>query len=141
MVEMEVCEDGGEGKRDMKLTSSELVEKLKLEMSILADGGHGRSVRTPWRAMEYFRDSVTCLNFGKAKRVHQRAECLLSEFVNSSHKNDAIPCHLIPLNPQGETIESLLRTGDLKKLEELLLDWLDRTIRRLETESTEGSML
>ena len=43
----------------MELTKEEVfIEKLKLERSILADGGYGRSVRTPWRPTEYFRDSI-----------------------------------------------------------------------------------
>ena len=41
----------------MQLTKEEVIEKLKLEKSILADGGYGRSVRACCMA----RRLVTCL--------------------------------------------------------------------------------
>ena len=33
----------------------ETLEQLKLERSILKDGGYGRSVRTPWKPTSLFR--------------------------------------------------------------------------------------
>ena len=43
----------------------EIIQQLKLEKSILEDGGYGRSVRTPRKPTIYSRDSITCLNHGE----------------------------------------------------------------------------
>ena len=120
----------------MSTLNSEIIQKLKLERSILVDGGYGRSVRTPWQPTEFFRDSITCLNFGEVEKVHPCTQCVLATWVNSSHDHEAFPCHFIPLNSEGETIDSLLRAGDTKKLEELLLSWLDQTIQQLEVKNS-----
>jgi hypothetical protein len=114
----------------MELTKEEILEKLKLERSILVDGGYGRSVRTPWRPSEYFRDSVSCLNMGESEKVHPCTECFSINYVHPAHRDKELPCHMIPLNAEGETIYSLLRIGDGEKLEQLLLEWLDTTIQR-----------
>lgn len=114
----------------MELTKEEIIEKLKLEKSFLADGGYGRSVRTPWRSPEYFRDSISCLNVGESEKVHPCTECFLINYMHPAQRNKDLPCHMIPLNAEGETIYSLLRIGDVEKLEQLLLEWLDKTIEQ-----------
>ncbi len=43
-----------------------------------------------------------------------------------------MPCHHIPLNPEGETAETLAENQ--LKLEEALENWLRATIRRIEQE-------
>jgi hypothetical protein len=110
---------------------NEILEQLKLERSILRDGGYGRSVRTPWKPTTLFRDSVTCLNFGEAVKKHPCDECLLWEWVPESGQQEDIPCHHIPLNAQGDTIATL-EHADRERAERALLDWIDTTIRRLE---------
>jgi len=118
----------------MPLTKEEIIQKLRLEKSILVDGGYGRSVRTPWRATEYFRDSITCPNVGESEKVHPCSECFLIEYVHPVRKDLNLPCHFVPLNAEGETINSLVRQGDLERLEEVLAQWIDATIKRLEQE-------
>jgi hypothetical protein len=54
----------------------------------------------------------------------------LINYVHPAHRDKELPCHMIPLNAEGETIYSLLRVGDVEKLEQLLLEWLDTTIER-----------
>ena len=129
----DACADRGRV-RNMQLTKQEIIDKLKLERGILADGGYGRSVRTPWRATEYFRDSITCPNVGEEEKVHPCSECFLIEYVHPACKDLNIPCHFIPLNAEGDTIDSLLQRGDTAKLEEALLHWIESTIKRLEHE-------
>jgi hypothetical protein len=118
----------------MQHTKEEIIHKLKLERSILVDGGYGRSVRTPWRPNQYFRDSITCPNVGESEKVHPCSECFLIEYVHPACKDLNIPCHFIPLNPEGDTIDSLLRQGSTARLEEGLLQWVESTIQRLEQE-------
>jgi hypothetical protein len=110
----------------------EIIEQLKLERDILKDGGYGRSVRTPWKPTTLFRDSVTCLNFGETVKKRPCNECLLWEWVPEACRHEDIPCHFIPLNEDGDTVESLEEEGDREKAERALLGWLEKTIGRLE---------
>jgi len=110
----------------------EILEQLKLERSILKDGGYGRSVRTPWKPTALFRDSITCLNFGEPVRKHPCSECLLWSWVPEPGRQEDIPCHHIPLNDQGDTIATLEGEADREEAERSLLTWLDATIQRLE---------
>jgi hypothetical protein len=116
----------------------EILDELKLQRSILQDGGYGRSVRTPWKPTALFRDSVTCLNFGEAVRKHPCSECLLWEWVPETHQNEEIPCHHIPLNEKGDSIATLQEEADRDRAEQALLAWLDATIERLEERLRRG---
>jgi hypothetical protein len=44
-------------------------------------------------------------------------------------------CRYIPLNPAGETVDSLYRTGTQEELERALRSWLMATIQELEESS------
>ena len=116
----------------------ETLDQLKLERSILRDGGYGRSVRTPWKPTSLFRDSVTCLNFGEAVRRPPCSECLLWSWVPESGQQGDIPCHHIPLNDKGDTIATLESGADREEAEQSLLNWLDATIQRLEEKLREN---
>jgi hypothetical protein len=109
-----------------------IISQLKLQRSILKDGGYGRSVRTPWKDERIFRDSITCLNVTEEVKKHPCNECLLWEWVPEDHKDEDIPCHFIPLNAQGKSIAELEEAGKREEAEQALLVWLDSTIARLE---------
>jgi hypothetical protein len=109
-----------------------IISQLKLQRSILKDGGYGRSVRTPWKEERIFRDSITCLNVTEEVKKHPCNECLLWEWVPEAHKDEDIPCHFIPLNEQGKSIAELEEAGKREEAEQALLVWLDSTIARLE---------
>jgi hypothetical protein len=110
----------------------EIISQLKLQRSIVKDGGYGRSVRTPWKEERIFRDSITCLNVTEQVKKHPCNECLLWEWVPEDHKDEDIPCHFIPLNEQGKSIAELEEAGKREEAEQALLVWLDSTIERLE---------
>jgi hypothetical protein len=112
----------------------DIIEQLKLERSILQDGGYGSSVRTPTKEEQLFRDSITCLNVGQTVRRHPCTDCLLWEFVPNERQEEDIPCHHIPLTESRETIASLEEKGDRDAAQQALLAWLDRTIAQLEDE-------
>ncbi len=116
----------------MSVHLEEIIDQLKLERSILKDGGYGSSVRTPRKEETLFRDSVTCLNVGEAEKVHPCNECILWEWSSPQHRNEDIPCHFIPLNERGDTIHSLESAGERDKAESAVLEWLDSTIAELE---------
>jgi hypothetical protein len=109
-----------------------LLEVLKFELNFLEQGGYGRSVRTPWKATSLFQDSLTCLNYGEAEKVHPCEECLLYGFVPDASRNEKVPCHHIPLNRQGDTLASLDRRYNEPEMEEALMEWLRAMIARLE---------
>jgi hypothetical protein len=110
----------------------EIIDQLKVQRSILKDGGYGSSVRTPWKSLQLFRDSLTCLNFDEVVKKHPCSECLLWDWVPEEHRDDDIPCHAIPLNDQGDSIASLEDAAARDRAEQILLQWLDATIAYLE---------
>jgi hypothetical protein len=110
----------------------EVIDQLKVQRSILKDGGYGSSVRTPWKSLQLFRDSLTCLNFDEVVKKHPCSECLLWDWVPEEHRDDDIPCHSIPLNDQGDSIASLEDVAARDRAEQILLQWLDTTIAYLE---------
>jgi len=110
----------------------DLLEILRCELRFLEDGGYGRSPRAPWRATYIFEDSPTCLNFNNSAHPHPCSECALTQLVPLEHRDREIPCRYVPLNENGQTVDSLYHTGTQKELEEAVRDWLIREIARLE---------
>lgn len=117
-----------------RFNKKDIIDALKVEMSILEGGGYGRSVRTPRQETRLFRDSVTCLNVGETEKHQPCSECFLIEHVPETYREQEIPCRHIPLNAQGETIESLDTKGSREDAEQALLEWIRATIKRLEQE-------
>jgi hypothetical protein len=115
--------------------NSEMLDALRFELKFLEDGGYGRSPRTPWRASLIFEDSPSCLNFDDNTRPHPCAECLLMKFVPEAARDQERPCRLIPLDPEGRTIEHLYHYGTQAQLEESLGTWLKTKIGQLEAEA------
>ena len=116
----------------------DLLEVLKFELSFLEHGGYGRSVRTPWKPTSLFQDSLTCLNFGEPGHTHPCQECLLFNLVPENSRNENVPCHHIPLNPQGDTLETLDKGYNQSELEDSVRGWLRNTIQRLERERAQA---
>ena len=115
----------------------DLLELLKDELAFIQQGGYGRSVRTPWLAKSIFQDSLSCLNYGYPYRAHPCNECRLLEFVSPQNRSQPVPCHFIPLNDSGTTIEELESQGNEPKLESAVKHWLQAEINRLEAERAE----
>jgi hypothetical protein len=112
----------------------DILEVLKFELSFLEQGGYGRSVRTPWKPTSLFQDSVTCINFGDAERPNPCSDCLLTDFVPDQYQCETIPCHHIPLNPAGETVDTMERQYNQLEMEEAVKEWLRATIARIEAD-------
>jgi hypothetical protein len=110
----------------------DILEVLKFELSFLEQGGYGRSVRTPWKPTSIFQDSISCLNFGDPQRTHPCSECLLMDFVPPEERTTEVPCHHIPLNQSGETVDSVNRYDNQQELEDKVREWLKAMIARLE---------
>jgi hypothetical protein len=112
----------------------DILELLKDELDFIEKGGYGRSVRTPWKPTSAFQDSLTCLNYGYPYRAHPCSECFLLDFVAPEHHVADVPCHYIPLNEAGETIEDLEAQDNEANLERKLRDWLRARIKGIEDE-------
>jgi hypothetical protein len=110
----------------------DILELLKDELDFIEKGGYGRSVRTPWQAKSPFQDSLTCINYGYPYRAHPCNECHLLDFVNPEYHSAEIPCHHIPLNEAGETIDELEAQENESKLERKVKDWLQARIKEIE---------
>src|ERR1700675_4874712 len=112
----------------------DILELLKDELDFIDKGGYGRSVRTPWKPTSAFQDSLTCINYGYPYRAHPCNECHLIDFVSPEQRGQSVPCHHIPLNEAGETIEALEAGDNEAKLERTVGNWLRARIREIEEE-------
>ena len=110
----------------------DILELLKEELAFVEQGGYGRSVRTPWLPKSAFQDSLTCINFADPARSHPCSECHLIDFVSPEHLSENVPCHYIPLNDAGETIEDLEAMDNQAYLERTLKQWMRAKIRQIE---------
>ena len=116
----------------MSTDTRDILEVLRFELNFLEQGGYGRSVRTPWKPTSVFQDSLSCINFNDPERPHPCGECLLTDLVPSPAQDESVPCHHIPLNPAGETIDTMERQCNQQELEEAVKSWLRDTIQRIE---------
>ncbi len=114
----------------------DLLEILKEELGFIEKGGYGRSVRTPWLEKSIFQDSLSCLNYGYPYRAHPCNECHLIDFVPTEDRSQSIPCHHIPLDKAGDTIEGLESEENESKKEALVKAWLRDRISELEAASS-----
>lgn len=112
----------------------DLLELLRSELSFIEEGGYGRSVRTPWLPKSIFQDSLSCLNYGYPYRAHPCAECHLLDFVKPEDRSQTVPCHFIPLNEAGNTIEEMETEGNEIKMARTVKSWLRGKISQMEAE-------
>src|SRR5580765_1038092 len=115
----------------------DLLELLKQELAFIEQGGYGRSVRAPWLPKSIFQDSLSCLNYGYPYRAHPCAECHLLDLVRPEDRSQAVPCHFIPLNEAGSTIEELEMEGNERRMESAVKSWLHGKISQIEAKRPE----
>lgn len=116
----------------MSKDERDLLTLLKMELDFIEKGGYGRSVRSPWKETSPFRDSLTCVNYALPEKSHPCNECHLIDFVPNDKRNEELPCHFIPLNETGETVEGLEAEGNQSKMEAALKKWMRQKIAELE---------
>ena len=110
----------------------DILQALKAELDHIEKGGYGRPVRAPQTPTSVFQDSLTCLNYGYPYRAHPCAECLLHDFVPESGRAETVPCHHIPLDAEGTTVEALEEGDNQSRLEEQVKNWLRAKIKEIE---------
>jgi hypothetical protein len=118
----------------MSKEDRDTLEVFKAELDFIEHGGYGRSVRTPWKPTSIFRDSLSCLNFGDPNQTHPCKECLLIDFVPPEARTQSLPCHHIPLNERGGTVETIEQSATQSELEESIKTWLRKRINQFEEE-------
>jgi hypothetical protein len=121
----------------MATDERDILEILKDELAFIEKGGYGRSVRTPWQSKSTFHDSLSSINYGYPYRAHPCNECHLLGFVSPEQRTSDVPCHTIPLNTDGETIEDLEQQDNQAKLELEVKGWLRARIKEIEEERAE----
>jgi hypothetical protein len=119
----------------MPRDQQEILEILKSELEFIEKGGY----RVPGKQKEgvistMFADSLTCLNYGYPYRVHPCGECPLMEFVPEDRRVSPMPCHHIPLDSSGQTVEAMEETESPNQMQEAVKVWLRETIRRIESQ-------
>ena len=131
-------------------TAENTLSTLKQELEFLNQGGYRKPIgsRQPlfcmetsaeWRQPSFFEDSPSCIK-QRYCPCNSEGDCVLLGFVPDEHRHEAVPCRHIPLNDQGETINSLDRTTTHEKIEGTLRGWLVKTIERLQTKLTKPEL-
>jgi len=114
---------------------------LRHELEFLDNGGYRKAIgsRQPlfcmetsveWRQPLFFEDSPTCPK--KRYDPCPDSRCVLMDLVPLEQRCQTVPCHHIPLNEMGETIDHLYRTSPRERVEAAIRAWLVDTIKRLE---------
>ena len=116
----------------------EILARLKSELGDLEYGRTRRSVHMPWEELSFFQDSATCLNAGLDGRPHPCGNCMLMPWVPENSRAEIVPCHHIPLDDKGNTIQNLDRGYNRHSVEEAVIGWLKTRIAELEKEVAAG---
>jgi hypothetical protein len=113
----------------------DLLHVLRTELEFLHAGGYRRVARAPWRAAFYFEDSPTCPKLVRfSPGVQPCRGCVLFQLVPGDAKTEPMPCRHIPMDEQGDTLDSMYRWATPLELRAVFEGWLQRMIARLERE-------
>ncbi len=121
----------------MPIDKKIMLDALKMEILVIEKGGYHPSVHQPHDDPRIFRDSISCLNIGLGddKKEYPCSACFLIDFVPEHLKgSNEDPCHKIPLNARGDTVESLSRTSSPEDVQAAVLAWLKATVKKLEAD-------
>jgi hypothetical protein len=110
----------------------DLLDVLKAELAFLEKGGYGRSPHESWRQPLIFEDSPSCMKYDSKDHAEPCSSCVLFQLVPPQFRGKQIPCRYIPLNAEGETLDSLYRTSHQFEVEEVFGNWLRRMIAGVE---------
>jgi hypothetical protein len=116
----------------------DLLDVLKAELEFVEKGGYRHPTRAAWRPQFMFQDSPTCLNFEPTQHPKPCSDCALMQLVPAHSEERKFPCRYIALNEQGDTLDTLYRTGTQEEIESGFSQWLKTTIERLERARVES---
>jgi hypothetical protein len=118
----------------MPTDQQDILEILKSELEFIEKGGYGVPEQQAEVVSTIFADSLTCLNYGYPYRVHPCGECPLMEFVPEDRRISPMPCHHIPLDSSGQTVEALEGAQNQAGMQEAVKTWLRETISRIQSQ-------
>jgi hypothetical protein len=75
---------------------------------------------------------ILCPVLTTVTRAHPCNVCHLLDFVSPENRTQEVPCHHIPLNADGDTIEDLELQDNQAKLEREVSAWLRAKIAEIE---------
>ncbi|HUO33363.1 MAG TPA: hypothetical protein VMU43_00080 [Candidatus Acidoferrum sp.] len=116
----------------MASTPKKSLSALRAELAFIEAGGYRLSPKDNWRPKYMFEDSPMCFNRCMPPGERHCSECALAPFVPEDFRDAKVPCNFVPLNSEGETVDSLYRTGTADELESAVLNWLRKMIASLE---------
>ncbi|HEX8290238.1 MAG TPA: hypothetical protein VF570_00705 [Pyrinomonadaceae bacterium] len=116
----------------MSTDTRDRLETLRAELDFIEKGGYGRPVREPWKPTSVFQGSLSCINYGYTYRAHPCSACLLDDFVPEGRHAAPVPCHHIPLDAEGMTVEAAELEDQQSLLEEKVKAWLRAQIKEIE---------
>jgi hypothetical protein len=112
---------------------SEMIRLLQAELELIEGGGYGLPAGEPSAERPMFYRSLVCINHwqvpGHDEECHDN--CILLDAVPEGHRSEKLPCHFIPLNPAGDTVQALEQSGDRERTAEEVKNWLRTTIAAL----------
>jgi len=109
-----------------------VLQVLKAELEFLEEGGYRKIAQTSWRPPFIFEDSPTCLYSEAPPRRRPCLACSLIQLTPANRRLEQAPCRHIPLNDEGETLDSLYNTGTDDEVETAVAQWLKAEIGLLE---------
>lgn len=110
-----------------------LGETLKYGLALLENRTVGDCALQPF---SFFEQSPLCPNYGTGNQLDlcPCRKCILISLVPALFREKHRPCRYIPLNLDGETLESLSHSTDGVETMQLLRDWLRTIVIQLEHE-------
>ncbi len=111
-------------------TREQVQQLLEAELGFLEAGGYGERRTRRWRPALFFEDSPRCPNHGAAGPRVPCSECAWSEFVPEADRERKLACRLIPLSPQGETLDELYRWATEEEMLAAVHQWLQQTLNQ-----------
>jgi len=125
----------------MPVDRRNLLQILRGELEFLEQGGYQNFAKTSWRPPFVFEDSPTCFYSDVPVRRRPCSGCALMKFVPANRRASQAPCRLIPLNAEGETLDSLYRAATPDEIETVVAEWLESRISALEKAQENHSAL
>ena len=117
----------------MTSKKADMIRLLEAELELIEGGGYGLPAGQPAAERPMFYHSLVCINHWQVpdhdSECHEN--CVLLDAVPEPHRTEKLPCHFIPLNPRGDTVQSLEASGDREVMQEKVKQWLRETIQKL----------
>ena len=110
----------------------DLFQSLKLELRFLESGGYEQVATAAGREARIFEDSPVCPNYDNPADETPCSHCALMTLVPLEFRNDEAPCRHIIVNPKGETVDSVTRSGGFAAAERELRGWLKAMLQAIE---------